>query len=562
MAENTILIETSFAQAIDIIMSSAELSEQKRRHWTTSLRQIGKALDRPLEVIPARYSAVRADLRGLHHAPLGLTPKTLQNHRSNVKSALLWLAHEKGVPQYGAPLTPEWEALRSQIGNALIRMRLSALMRFCSVNEIGPTEVDEIAIDRFMDYRAKLGKSHGASDRRLIARAWNKSAKIVRGWPARQLLVPPAKSVVEVPWEAFPEGLRRDVEQYLDGLTRVRRGRNRQRIKPLRPLTIETRRRELIGAARMAVKAGVPIETLTSLAALLAADVAEKILDAYWTINGDIPTAYTIDLACHFLAIASETKCLGETDLERLGELRRALEEHRSGGLTDKNLALIRQVLTPGVWNRVLRLPAAMMATARLHRENAPVRSAVAAQLAVAIAILSVAPVRLANLTAIRLGFNLVKPGGPASTYRLLFPDYDVKNRVKLDYPLPRCVTHLVDEYVHEHRPVLLRGRNEDWLFPGETGGHKGKITLSGQVTERISEATGLRITVHQFRHAAGALILRERPGEYELVRLLLGHRSVQTTMNAYVGLESIQASEIFSEIVMKRLSENLEAAE
>jgi hypothetical protein len=32
--------------------------------------------------------------------------------------------------------------------------------------------------------------------------------------------------------------------------------------------------------------------------------------------------------------------------------------------------------------------------------------------------------------------------------------------------------------------------------------------------------------------------------------------------MNAYVGLESIQASEIFSEIVMKRLSENLEAAE
>jgi integrase len=67
---------------------------------------------------------------------------------------------------------------------------------------------------------------------------------------------------------------------------------------------------------------------------------------------------------------------------------------------------------------------------------------------------------------------------------------------------------------------------------------------------------------VHQFRHAAGALILRDRPGEYELVRLLLGHRSVQTTLNAYVGLESMQASEIFGEIVMKRLGDNLEAAE
>jgi integrase len=190
------------------------------------------------------------------------------------------------------------------------------------------------------------------------------------------------------------------------------------------------------------------------------------------------------------------------------------------------------------------------------------VRAAVTAQLAVAIAIESVAPVRLENLTAIRLGFNLIKPGGPNSNYRLLFPDYDTKNRVKLDFPLPRYVTDLIDEYVHEHWPVLLRGRNEDWLFSGQRSGAKGKTAFSGQIKDRIYEATGLRITVHQFRHAAGALILRERPGEYELVRLLLGHRSVQTTMNFYVGLESMQASEIFSEIVMKRLGDNLEAAE
>ena len=68
-----------------------------------------------------------------------------------MKSALLWLAHEKGIPRYGATLTLEWEALRSQIGNALIRMRLSALMRFCSANGIAPTEVDEAVLDRFMD---------------------------------------------------------------------------------------------------------------------------------------------------------------------------------------------------------------------------------------------------------------------------------------------------------------------------------------------------------------------------------------------------------------------------
>ena len=119
----------------------------------------------------------------------------------------------------------------------------------------------------------------------------------------------------------------------------------------------------------------------------------------------------------------------------------------------------------------------------------------------------------------------------------------------------------LIDEYVHDFRPTLLRGRNEDWLFPGQRRGAKGKISFSGQITERIYKATGLRMTVHQFRHAAGAIILKQRPGEYELVRQLLGHRSVQTTINSYIGLESIQASEIFSKIVMDHMGDDLEAA-
>jgi hypothetical protein len=69
-------------------------------------------------------------------------------------------------------------------------------------------------------------------------------------------------------------------------------------------------------------------------------------------------------------------------------------------------------------------------------------------------------------------------------------------------------------------------------------------------------------MTVHPFWHAAGAIILKHRPGEYELIRRLLGHRNVQTTINAYIGLENIHASEIFSKIVMKHRDDELEAAE
>src|SRR5262249_54984581 len=151
-------------------------------------------------------------------------------------------------------------------------------------------------------------------------------------------------------------------------------------------------RAEIAAAARMALKVGVPIGALNSLAALLAPDVAEKILDVYWGRN------VTVNLAGRFLGIARETKGLDDAACERLDELRRALEDHREGGLTEKNIAFLRQVLSPGVWRRVIRLPLELMAAARSRRTQMPVRSAVLAQLAVAIAILTVAPVRLANL--------------------------------------------------------------------------------------------------------------------------------------------------------------------
>jgi integrase len=557
MTEKSGLIEKSFADAISIIAAANELPEHTRRHWPTSLRKIAQALDKPLEVIPARYSAVRADLIHLHHVPAGLTAKTLANHKSNVKSALLYLAREKGIPQYGAPLNPEWQRLMAQIADSLLRSRLSSFVRFCSANAITSTAVDETVVDRFMDYRTRCGKPADDAFRRLLARAWNENVGKISGWPARRLIEPPVKTDIEIKWEEFPEGLRTDVAQYLQGLTRIRKSRSGQRVRPLKASTIRTRRAELQAAARMALKVGVPIDKLTSLAVLMSPEVAEKVLDAYWQKNGEEPKLFTIDLAARFLGIAKETKCLGDADCERLDGIRGTFEHHRKEGLTEKNVAFLRHVLTPGVWGRVVKLPFALMADAR-RQKHAPVRAAVTAQMAVAIAILSVAPVRLANLTAIRLGTNLTKPGGPGKNYWLAFPDYDVKNRVRLEYPLEEYLTELIDEYVHDFRPALLRGSNEDWLFPGQRKGAKGKISFSGQITERVHKATGLQMTVHQFRHAAGAIILKKRPGEYELVRQLLGHKNVQTTINAYIGLDSIHASEIYNKIIVDHINDDL----
>lgn len=242
--------------------------------------------------------------------------------------------------------------------------------------------------------------------------------------------------------------------------------------------------------------------------------------------------------------------------------MRRKLEDYRDEGLTEKNFAFLRQVLTADVWGRVFKLPYTMMAEAERLRNGSPVRAAVAAQMAIAIAIESAAPVRLANLTSIRLDTNLIKPGGPNANYWLVFPKYDVKNRVTLNYPLSEPITALIDQYVQNFWPTLLRGRYEDWLFPGLRKGAKNKISFSTQIKRQIWKATGISMTVHQFRHAAGAIILKKRPGEYELVRQLLGHKNVQTTINSYIGLDSIQASEIFTDMISEMVGSHLQAAE
>ena len=220
----------------------------------------------------------------------------------------------------------------------------------------------------------------------------------------------------------------------------------------------------------------------------------------------------------------------------------------------DENLKLIRQVLTDGVWSEVISLPNVLMQQARSAKDHAPIKAAVSAQLAVAVGILTVAPIRVCNLANIELGQNLIKPGGPNTPYWLVFPHYDVKNRVDLNFRFDQRLTDLIDEYVHEFRPALLRGTNASWLFPGEGGQPKDKLLFSKQITERIQKATGLRLTVHQFRHAGAAFYLKHRPGDYETVRRLLGHRDLQTTIRFYCGLETMQATDEFGKLIRKQI--------
>jgi integrase len=553
MTTNAILGPT-FADLIAAIEQAAELPERTRRHWGCSARQIARWLDRPAAVIPARLNAVEVPLRQLHHVRVGVTAKTLANHRSNVRAALRWFGKEQDVPRHGIRLSADWTAFRGKVGRPL-RDRLYSLFRFCSFRGISPGSVDDQVFDDYWRYRADTSALESSnSGRRSTARAWNACMGAIDDWPLQRLTEPPIMAKAGPAWEDFPESLRTDIDGYLGGLAKPHRSFSGSRIRPCKASTIHTRRAELMAVARMAVRLGVPINSLTSLAALLHPEVVEPVIEAYWQKNGNEPKVFTIDLGTKLLGIARQIGGLDQAAIDRLDEIRAALEDYRRSGLTPKNLQLIRQVLTEGIWSEVVSLPGVLMQQARLAKDHAPIKAAVTAQLAVAIAILTFAPIRVSNLMSIELGKNLIKPGGLNSPYWLVFEHYDVKNRVDLNFKFDQPLTDLIDEYIHEFRPTVLRGTNASWLFPGEGGKPKTTSGFSLQMIKRIQKAIGLRITPHQFRHAAAAIYLKHRPGDYETVRRLLGHRSIRTTIAFYCGLQTTQATEQFGNLIRQQI--------
>ena len=69
------LLEPSFADALSAIEKAENLDGSLKQHWSCSLRQIAKALGRPVETIPARWISVRLQISALHHAMAGSRKK-------------------------------------------------------------------------------------------------------------------------------------------------------------------------------------------------------------------------------------------------------------------------------------------------------------------------------------------------------------------------------------------------------------------------------------------------------------------------------------------------------
>ena len=224
--------EPSLLDLIAAVEQAPELSEQRRRHWVCSLaanRQMagpsGRGDPRPLA---GRYGSPWGNCTTRASAS---RPKRWRTTSPIFGRHSAGSARSTTSPQQGVRLSTEWARFRDRLDDR-IRDRLYSLMRYCSARRIGPSAVDDEIFDEYWRYRAQTtGRACNNTARRFMVRAWNASAGAIDGCSLRQLTEPPLK-VAEPAWDAFPEGLRRDLDDYFAGLAKPHRTLNGKRIQP------------------------------------------------------------------------------------------------------------------------------------------------------------------------------------------------------------------------------------------------------------------------------------------------------------------------------------------
>jgi len=439
------------------------------------------------------------------------------------------------------PLEPAWTALAMRLPDHFARTILSRLMRWCSAEGLAPEDVDQAVVERFG--RALCEDSfhgHPLDVWQRTVGGWNRAVGTIADWPNVRLEPPPAaREAYVLPLAAFPVTFQADVALWLDRLAGLA-GLDVGPVRPLRPATIAKWRFALRQLASALVQRGRQPATLTSLADLVTGAAPAEILGFFLERAGNRPCAQTQGLAARLKAIAEHHVGVAPAILTQLQRMAQRLTPPVQG-MTNKNRDTLRQFADPAMQRRLVNLPGELFA--RLPTSGTlPKQTALRLQAALAVELLLVVPMRLKNLAALALDRHLRRSGnGRHARWFVVIPGGEVKNGEALELPLPERTVRLLESYRARILPVLAPPGTL-WLFPG-VHGSKQEVTLGPQIGRFIRRELGCRLSLHQFRHLCSFLYLQRHPHGHEVVRAMLGHRSIETTLKFYAGLEGVAAA-------------------
>jgi integrase len=221
-----------------------------------------------------------------------------------------------------------------------------------------------------------------------------------------------------------------------------------------------------------------------------------------------------------------------------------------NGGISEKREVRLQQFDDSENLIKLLLLPQQVYQKVA-RKQRIAGAEAIAMQIAVAIELLLMKPMRIRSLAEINAETQITRtrPGRDGITHIAMAND-QVKNNVGFSLPLPECSAELLRFYLERGLPLLSHGT--PWLFPGTEGNHKRPNALGGQIQRFIKKHTGLTVNPHLFRSIAAIIILNRNPGAYEDVAQVLGTKTISIIIKHYCREETKAALKRYEEIILE----------
>jgi integrase len=528
-----------------VLISEANISGRQKQDLRSAVRTVARLLGGAPEKILADPARLGRRLDGLSPEAYGLTKGRWNNLRSLLTKALR-LSRPMLAGRSTEALLAGWERLLVGVGQDR-RWSVTPFLRFLSEKAIGPEHVrtEDVEAYRAAIFNDRLRRNPERSWDALVW-AWNACAREIANWPRLTIERPRKRNTYILPWSAFPDSLRVDADGYLARLAGVDLCDDGP-AKPARSGTLKTRAYHLRVSASALFHRGVPAENIRTIADLVVMANYQSILRFFLDRHDDKPgpwvgqiAGFLKDVARHWVKVDDETLSKMSKIVSRLTPSRR--------GMTNKNRERLRPLDDPEKVIEFLSLPERIRKAVEKDKRS-PRLKALLSQMAAAIALLQAAPIRRANLASLDLNKHLISRG---KRLYLVIEAEDVKNSEPIDFELPARTVEILAWYVREHRPHLVNVPS-DALFPGKNGKSKHPNTVGNQVSETVLRYTGMPFNTHLFRHAGGKIFLDARPGQYEVMRRVLGHRCITTTTSIYAGAETRSAGTHFASVIAER---------
>jgi len=262
--------------------------------------------------------------------------------------------------------------------------------------------------------------------------------------------------------------------------------------------------------------------------------------------KGGKVTFYICSIAATLLQIAKDWVRLSADDLEALRRLRLKLGPIPPG-LTPKNQKLLRQFDDPALVRTPLQLPDRLWRGA--GRQTVGFRAFLQFQNALAIDLLMHAPLWMANLSTLTFERHLQWPAGPGKPALLVMGSDETKNRQEIDFEIPTRLADRLLAFRNSIAPKVI-GSKPNNVFVTLAGTPRSQDTLAHAISHTARARVGVKLTPHQFRHLAAKIYLDQNPGAFELVRQLLGHTNLKTTIGAYAGIDTRRAGRAHAQVL------------